>query len=204
MKRKSAVVSLRKRRHPEYVSTLEAAKILGVSTFSTQRWFDEGLLKGSRLPGGKRLISRASLDAFLKEHSLVPTPPGKTSPHDRMRVLIVEDDAKLLEVMKEALEESGRVITETATSGLDAGLAVAEFRPDAIVLDVMLEDIPGAAVVQRVRQSPLGRTVKIVAISGKASADDIREIKHAGANAFLAKPFGMRDLLRALGVPAKD
>ena len=89
----------------------------------------------------------------------------------------------------------------TATSGLDAGLALSEFKPDSVVMDVMLDDIPGATLVARIRQSPVGRSTRIIAISGKTSADDVREIKAAGANVFLAKPFEMRDLVKSLKLP---
>jgi len=185
-------------RMEQYVSTLEAARICGVSTFSIQRWFDEGLLVGARLPGGKRRIEADSLKRFMAEHGLIPsdTPAG-----DRARVLLVEDDGKLLGVMKDALAEAGNVLVQTATTGLDAGLALAEFKPDAVVLDVLLEDIPGAALVRRIRTSPVGRSVRIVAVSGRAAPEDIREIKAAGANAFLAKPFEMRELVKALALP---
>jgi len=184
----------------QYISTLEAARMCGVSTFSIQRWFDEGLLVGARLPGGKRKIEADSLKRFMQEHGLLPSPSSVKV--DRMRVLVVEDDAKLLEVIKEYLAQSGDFLIQTATNGLDAGLALAEFKPDAIVLDVMLEDIPARSLVQRIRQSPVGRAARIVAISGKAHADDIRDIKTAGANAFLQKPFEMRDLMKALKLPA--
>jgi len=182
-------------RPSQHVSTLEAARILGVSTFSVQRWFDEGLLSGARLPGGKRRIAAESLRRFMQEHGILP---AHAEAPDRLRVLLVEDDARLLEIMKDVLGETGEFLVQTATGGLDAGLAIAEFNPDAVVLDVMLEDVPGSAVVRRLRQSSLGRSVRIVAISGRAAPDDVAEIKAAGADIFLAKPFEPRDLLKAL------
>jgi CheY-like chemotaxis protein len=187
-------------RTAQYISTLEAARLCGVSTFSIQRWFDEGLLIGARLPGGKRKIEAESLRRFMQEHGLLPSPSAVKT--DRMRILIVEDDAKLMDVMKEYLVQDGDFLVQTATNGLDAGLALSEFKPDAVILDVMLEDVPARSLVQRIRQSPVGRSARIVAISGKAHADDIREIKAAGANAFLQKPFEMRELLKALKLPA--
>jgi len=182
----------------QYVSTLEAARICGVSTFSIQRWFDEGLLIGARLPGGKRKIQIESLKRFMQEHGLLP---NETAKGDRMRVLLIEDDANLLEVMKEYLAQTGEFLVQTATNGLDAGLALSEFKPDAIVMDVMLEDIPVPALVSLIRQSPVGRSTRIVAISVKTSAEDVREIKAAGANTFLPKPFEMRELVKSLKLP---
>jgi len=178
-----------------YVSTLDAAGMLGVSIFSVQRWFDEGLLKGGRLPGGKRRILASSLNRFMQEHGVSPRAPKGV---DAIRVLIVEDDVKLLEVMRDALTETGRFVVQTATSGLDAGLAISEFQPVVIVLDILLPDIHGPALVRRIRQSPLGRQARIIAISAKATAEDVRDIKAAGASAFLSKPFALRDLIATI------
>jgi len=194
-KRATASAGTVPERAHQHVSTLEAARILGVSTFSVQRWFDEGLLSGARLPGGKRRIAAESLRRFMAEHGILP---ARAEAPDRMRVLLVEDDARLLTVMKDSLTETGGFLVHTATGGMDAGLALAEFSPDAVVLDVMLEDVPGSALVRRLRQSPLGHSVRIVAISGRAEPEDVAEIKAAGADVFLAKPFEPRDLLKAL------
>lgn len=52
------------------VSTIRAAKMCNVSVFSIQRWFDSGLLKGGKLPGGKRLIDIESLQKFIEDHKI--------------------------------------------------------------------------------------------------------------------------------------
>ena len=192
MKKGAVVVAARTE---PYVSTLDAASMLGVSIFSVQRWFDEGLLKGGRLPGGKRRILAASLHRFMQDHGVSPRAPKGS---DKSRILLVDDDARLLESMRDALTDTGEFVLQTASSGLDAGLAFAEFQPDVVVLDVLLDDVHGATLVKRIRQSPIGRQTRIVAISGKATPEDIREIKTAGANAFLSKPFGSRELLSAI------
>jgi len=54
---------------PKYLSSLEAARLLEVSSFSIQRWFDQGLFKGPTLPGGKRRITVESFLAFAKKHN---------------------------------------------------------------------------------------------------------------------------------------
>lgn len=188
--------------HAGYISTLQAARMCGVSVFSIQRWFDEGLLIGATLPGGRRRIASASLEAFMKKHIITATGASEA---DATRILLVDDDARLLSVMRESLEGHGGCLVRAAASGLEAGLALSEFRPEVIVLDVLLEDVPGQILVKRIRESQAGRTVRIVAISGKASEADERGIQQAGANAFLRKPFTMADLVKAIGLrkPAK-
>jgi predicted site-specific integrase-resolvase len=53
---------------PKYLSTVEVARLLEVSTFSIQQWFDRGLFEGPTLPGGKRRITMESFLAFVKKH----------------------------------------------------------------------------------------------------------------------------------------
>lgn len=179
----------------QYVTTRAAAKLCGVSIFSIQRWFDEGRLTGSTLPGGRRRISVTSMNDFMRKHNITPDTGGKGGSR---RVLLVDDDAKVLSAMREGLTTAGGFTVRTASSGLEAGLAITEFQPEAIVLDVMLEDVPGVQIVRRIRESQSGRGVRIVAISGKAEPSDVDEIIAAGANAFLRKPFTIPDLMKAL------
>lgn len=180
---------------PDYVTTRQAAKLCGVSIFSVQRWFDEGLLHGSTLPGGWRRIALSSLNAFMRKYNIIPSTGDQAHLH---RVLLVDDDAKLLSIVKDALASAGKYRVQTAATGLEAGMAVMEFKPDSVVLDVMLEDVPGAQIVRRIRESQVGRSIRIVAISGSAAAADRREILAAGANSYFVKPFAIAELIKAL------
>lgn len=181
---------------PGFVTTRQAGQFCGVSIFSMQRWFDEGLLKGSTLPGGHRRIALSSLNEFMRKHNIIPSTGDQAHLH---QVLLVDNDAKLVSAMKDAIESAGKYRVQTATSGLEAGIAVAEFKPDSVVLDVRLEDVPGAQVVRLIRQSQAGRSVRIVAISGKAADADRKEILAAGADAYFVKPFPMTELIKVLG-----
>ena len=61
----------------------------------------------------------------------------------KRKVLIVDDDVELVELLKDVFDRDGRFETRTANNGLDAGMQVKEFKPDVMVLDVMLPDING-------------------------------------------------------------
>jgi DNA-binding response OmpR family regulator len=73
--------------------------------------------------------------------------------------------------------------------GFDDGMMVKDYQPDLIVLDVMLPDINGKEVCQRVRSDQAMDSVKIVCISGMVEDDKVDELKAAGANDFMRKPF---------------
>src|SRR5205823_537726 len=93
------------------------------------------------------------------------------------------------------LEEDGRFEVRIANNGFDAGMMVKEYRPDLIVLDVMLPDINGKEVCQRVRADATLEDVHILCISGMIEEDKIQELKLAGADDFLHKPFVIDELI---------
>ena len=130
-------------------TTGEAAKICKVSQQTIIRCFDNGSLKGFRVPGSRfRRIPREQLFAFMKENGI---PTDALESGDR-KVLVVDDDVELVELLVDVFERDGRFEVKTANNGFDAGMLVREFRPDLVVLDVMLPDINGKEVCVRVRR----------------------------------------------------
>jgi len=189
--------------HKPYFTTGEAATICQVSQQTIIRCFDNGKLKGFRVPDSKfRRIPRESLFMFMRDNG-IPTDALETG---KRKVLVVDDDPDLVELIVSVLEEDRRFETRTANNGFEAGMMVKEYRPDLIVLDVMLPDINGKEVCARVRSDSSLDSVKIICISGMVERDKIKELKEAGADDFLQKPFETDALLarmcRLLGVEA--
>jgi excisionase family DNA binding protein len=173
-------------------TTGEAAKICKVSQQTIIRCFDSGQLKGFRVPGSRfRRIPRDVLYKFMKENGI----PTDALESGRRKALIVDDDRELVELLQMTLEGDGRFEVRTANNGFDAGMMVKEYHPDVIVLDVMLPDINGREVCQRVRSDSSLDDVKIICISGMVERDKINDLKAAGANEFLQKPFEVETLL---------
>ena len=173
-------------------TTGEAAKICKVSQQTIIRCFDSGQLKGFRVPGTRfRRIPRDQLFAFMKDNGI----PTEALESGKRKVLIVDDDEELVELLKDTFERDGRFDIRTANNGFDAGMLVKEFRPDLVVLDVMLPDINGREVCVRVRSDSTLDEVKIVCISGMVEADKVADLKAAGANDFVQKPFAVDKLL---------
>ena len=97
--------------------------------------------------------------------------------------------------MTKVLEEDGRFEVRVATTGFDAGMMVKEYRPDLIVLDVMLPDINGKEVCHRVRADSTLEDVRILCISGMIEEEKIQELRLSGADDFLHKPFDIEELI---------
>jgi len=173
-------------------TTGEAAKICKVSQQTIIRCFDSGQLKGFRVPGSRfRRIPRELLYSFMRENGI----PTDALDSGRRKVLVVDDDEDLVELICDALERDGRLDVRSVNNGFGAGMLIKEFRPDLIVLDVMLPDINGKEVCGLVRNQKAMDDVRIICISGMVEADKIQELRDAGANDFMKKPFDVDDLV---------
>ena len=173
-------------------TTGEAAKICKVSQQTIIRCFDNGSLKGFRVPGSRfRRIPRDQLFTFMKDNGI----PTDALESGKRKILVVDDDEELVELLVDVFERDGRFETRTANNGFGAGMLVKEFRPDLVVLDVMLPDINGKEVCQRVRSDSSLESVKIICISGMVEQDKIADLRAVGADDFMHKPFTVDKLL---------
>ena len=167
-------------------TTGEAAKICKVSQQTIIRCFDNGTLKGFRVPGSRfRRIPWEQLYAFMKENN-IPTDALESS---KKKVLVVDDDETLVDLMVEAFERDGRFEIRTANNGFDAGMLVKEIKPDLVVLDVMLPDIQGFDVCRQLRGTPETQDIPVLFLTAKTETEDKIKGFKLGAIDYLVKPF---------------
>lgn len=176
-------------------TTGEVAEICNISQQTVIRCFDAGRLRGFRVPGSRfRRIPRENLIQFMKENAI----PLERLEMGKRRVLVVDDDPAILEMLVELLSRDGRFEVYTAATGFDAGLRTKEFHPDVIVLDFMLPDINGNAVVKSIRSDPSMQDIRIIIVSGVVNRDDVNSLLNSGADEFLQKPFGVDQLVNLI------
>ncbi|NLG43425.1 MAG: response regulator [Phycisphaerae bacterium] len=176
-------------------TTGEVAEICSLSQQTVIRCFDSGRLKGFRVPGSRfRRIPRDAMIQFMKENNI----PLDRLEMGRTRVLVVDDDPAIVEMLVELLERDGRFIVQTAATGFDAGLRTREFQPDVIVLDYLLPDIKGNAVCRSIRSDKSLKDVKIIFVSGAIDPGDVDKLFEAGADDFLQKPFSIEQLVNRI------
>jgi len=172
-------------------TTGEAAEICKVSQQTIIRCFDSGRLEGFRVPGSKfRRIPRQSLVKFMKQNNI----PLDNLESGKKKVLIVDDDTEIVELMVDVLMRDGRFEVETAVSGYEAGIATQQFKPDLILLDYMLPDVNGNVVCQTIRKNPEFENIKIIIVSGVIKQDEIDQLLKTGAEDFIRKPFNIAEL----------
>ena len=176
-------------------TTGEVADICKLSQQTVIRCFDSGRLQGYRVPGSRfRRIPRESLIQFMKEHKI----PLDQLELGKTRVLVVDDDPAIVEMLVELLERDGRFEVETAATGFDAGLKTRSFRPDVIVLDYMLPDINGNTVCRSIRSDESLSDVKIIIVSGVVEREHVDNLLADGADDFIQKPFSIEQLVNRI------
>jgi len=112
-------------------------------------------------------------------------------------VLIVEDEAPLVTLLRYNLEKEGFEINEAA-DGEEALVRIAERKPDIVLLDWMLPLVSGIEVCRQIRRMPQTRTLPVVMLTARGEeADRVRGLD-SGADDYIAKPFSLRELAARL------
>src|SRR3954454_16311528 len=108
------------------------------------------------------------------------------------RVLVVDDEANITDLVATALRYEGFAV-EVAGNGTDALRSAEKFRPDLVVLDVMLPDRDGFAVVKRLRAD--GHHVPVVFLTARDSTEEKVKGLTVGGDDYVTKPFSLEELV---------
>ncbi|VVM07441.1 KDP operon transcriptional regulatory protein KdpE [Methylacidimicrobium cyclopophantes] len=121
--------------------------------------------------------------------------PEPTTEHPA-RLVVIDDEPQIRRLLRMALEGHGYQTVEAA-SGQEGVLAVAQSRPEAVVLDLLLPDTSGVEVIRRVRE---WSEVPILVLSALGQEKEKVSALDAGADDYLTKPFGLEELLARIRV----
>jgi serine phosphatase RsbU (regulator of sigma subunit)/anti-sigma regulatory factor (Ser/Thr protein kinase) len=108
------------------------------------------------------------------------------------RVLVVDDNADMREYVAGLLAED--YVVERAVDGLDALERIGRARPDLVLTDVMMPNMDGFGLLERLRADPMTVEIPVVMVSARAGEDGVVEGLDAGADDYLVKPFSAREL----------
>jgi len=115
----------------------------------------------------------------------------------RVLVLVVDDDDGIVDFISSCLKTAGFDVL-TAFNGRDGCKIAAESRPDMVILDLMMPDMHGFEVCQKLREDGTLKGVKIVISSGKSYSVDVKSALRLGADAYLTKPYTAESLLKTV------
>ncbi|MBL8338358.1 MAG: response regulator [Rhodoferax sp.] len=169
------------------VTTIEAARLLGLAVRSVQLMVDRGDLQAWKTPGGHRRISRESLDRWRAGDRPPPAAPAAADATGALpatttgaraggrpagggaRVLLIEDSTHYQNLISLLLRQKfPDVELRTATDGI-VGLAMAgEFQPDVLMVDILLPGIDGATLITSLRSHPQFRRMQVIVVTSLA------------------------------------
>src|SRR5205814_8314123 len=179
----------------DVLTTGEVAKICNVAPRTVSKWFDSGALHGYRIPGSKdRRIPLNQLIRFMKQHGM----PLNGLMTGQTRILIVDDEQDIVEVLEKILEDEAKYEVEVAKGGFAAGITAEKFRPHVILMEMHLKDIDGKEVAKAVKSNPDLQLTKVIAMSGKMAEDELKSLTTQGFDGYLKKPFHVRQVIEVV------
>ncbi|MGM0452482.1 MAG: response regulator [Thermodesulfobacteriota bacterium] len=177
----------------EVFTVFKASQYCNVSPKTIINWIDAGHIKAYRTPGGHRRINRRDLEAFMTRQGM-PIPDEEVE-NDRKKILVVDDDPIIVESIVQSLEEDEHdyeVIS--AADGFEAGIQVNHFKPDLVILDIMMPDIKGYEVCKKIKSANETKDTCIVVLSAYLDDEKFNQMKQYGADACFSKPLPLPQL----------
>jgi two-component system, OmpR family, response regulator len=116
-----------------------------------------------------------------------------------IRVLVVDDEAYITRLLKLNLERTRRFVVQTENAGLNALSAAQQFKPDVVILDVMMPDIDGGDVANVLRTDPELRNVPVIFLTAAVKPEEITVRNgRIGGFPYIAKPLNIRGIIEAI------
>lgn len=176
-----------------FVSTIEAAKMLGVTVRTVQNWVDSGKLSAKRTMGGHRRIPRSDVENLLREKSFQSAYLAGLNLDDHrsnaLTVLVVDDDPTLLKTYELKLKKFS-VPTQLvqASDGLQGLLMLGLHKPDILLLDLGMPGMNGFDLMRTMQKMPEFSSVKIVVVSSMTATEIIEHGGLPSGVSFVPKP----------------
>jgi excisionase family DNA binding protein len=179
-----------------YLTSSQVAELLMVSPITVRQWAQYGKIPSTTTLGGHRRFFPADVEKFARQRGMRLA--GKPCPG--LRVLVTDDDIAFASYLEERLRLQPEISeVEVANDGFEAGLKVEAFKPDIVLLDMMMPDLDGLSVCKKLKSTPANAGIRVIAMTGFYTAARASSIIAAGAETCLAKPFSRHELLAALG-----
>jgi excisionase family DNA binding protein len=169
------------------LSTGEVARLSGFSPSAVLQWIHAGKLRSYSSPGGQHRIAPDELLAFLEQHGMRIPPELRAS--GKRRVLVVEDDRAVREVLVRILTVSGLSLeVEGADGGIEGCVKLATFKPHLIVLDTELPGFDGVELCRWVKESDPFAHTAVLLLASDPNDEGLRVAMLAGADEWMIKP----------------
>ncbi|MBI5792939.1 MAG: response regulator [Rhodocyclales bacterium] len=161
----------------DYLTTREAAELLGVALRTAQLWVEAGTLRAWKTAGGHRRITRESVNALLARQAAAKSGTPEAAVASRVyHVLVVDDDAFMREILVSTIRSWNLPLTvSSAEDGFAALLHIGGTRTDLLLADLVMPGMDGYRMIRYLRAMPEARLIDIIAISAKDPEEVARD-----------------------------
>jgi excisionase family DNA binding protein len=164
------------------LTTGDVAKICHVAPRTVSKWFDNGQLKGYRIPGSKdRRIPLSELLRFMKVHNM----PTAGLSVGKIRVLIADSNREAAKALAETLHNKADYDVQTVHSNFETGAVVQKFAPHVLLVSLLAESIDAADVCSGIHSNEESETVKVVAIANNLSDSEAAALLQKGFDGYV-------------------
>ena len=164
------------------LTTGDVAKICHVAPRTVSKWFDNGQLRGYRIPGSKdRRIPVSELIRFMKIHNM----PTSELAVGKIRVLIADSNIKTASSLADILRSKAEYEVQIVQSNFETGSVIQKFTPHVLLIGLLAEGINAAAVCKGIRENEDLRTIKIIALVNNLSDSESTALLQKGFDGYV-------------------
>jgi len=167
------------------LTTGDVARICNVAPRTVSKWFDNGQLKGYRIPGSKdRRIPVSELVRFMKVNNM----PATTLPIGKIRVLIVDSDWDAASALADTLRTRADYEVQTVRNNFETGLIAQKFAPHVLLISLLAEGIDAADICKSIRNSEDLQTTRVIALAKQLSDSESAALLQKGFDGWISNP----------------
>lgn len=177
------------------LTTGDVAKICHVAPRTVSKWFDNGQLKGYRIPGSKdRRIPLSELIRFMKVHNM----PTEELAVGKIRVLIADNNEQKASALADSLRSKAGYEVNIVKNNFETGAAVQRFAPHVLLVSLLAEGIDATDVCEGVRLDEDSQTIKVVALANQLSNSESMALLQKGFDGYASYTGDPTDVIRKI------
>jgi excisionase family DNA binding protein len=164
------------------LTTGDVAKICHVAPRTVSKWFDNGQLRGYRIPGSKdRRIPVSELIRFMKVHNM----PTSELAVGAIRVLIADSNEKTALALADILRDKADYEVQIVQSNFETGSFIQKFSPHVVLVSLMADRIDATAICKGIKDNEDLRTIKIIALVNQLSDSESAALLQKGFDGYV-------------------
>lgn len=177
------------------LTTGDVARICNVASRTVSKWFDNGQLKGYRIPGSKdRRIPLSELVRFMKTNNMPITSLGA----GKIRVLVVDSDDKAAMSLADTLQNKADYEVKMVHSNFETGMLAQKFAPHVLLVSLLANGIDSTEICRTIHENEDLQTVKVIALANKLSDSESSALLQKGFDGLVSNPNDTTEVIKKI------